>query len=266
MLKRQIKIFTFFIFLLSIVLNKASSEIINAINITGNERISDETILMFSSLNLNENLNSDNINDVLNSLYKTNFFEDISIDFKNNILTINVLENPIIENIIFEGIKADRIKKALSKNLSLKSRSSFNEVLLKKDNEAIIKTLKELGFYFPIVEIYRENLNDNKISLTYKIDIGNKSKIKKISFIGDKVFKDKKLKSLIVSEEFKFWKFISSRKFLNENNILLDKRLLKNFYLSKGYYNVSINTSFAKLTDNNQFELIFNIVPNEKFY
>ena len=266
MLKRQIKIFTFFIFLLSIVLNKASSEIIKVINITGNERISDETILMFSSLNLNENLNTDNINDVLNSLYKTNFFEDISIDFKNNILTINVLENPIIENIIFEGIKADRIKKTLSQNLSLKSRSSFNEVLLKKDNEAIIKTLKELGFYFPIVEIYRENLNDNKISLTYKIDIGNKSKIKKISFIGDKVFKDKKLKSLIVSEEFKFWKFISSRKFLNENNILLDKRLLKNFYLSKGYYNVSVNTSFAKLTDNNQFELIFNIVPNEKFY
>ena len=75
MLKRQIKIFTFFIFLLSIVLNKASSEIINAINITGNERISDETILMFSSLNLNENLNTDNINDVLNSLYKTNFFK-----------------------------------------------------------------------------------------------------------------------------------------------------------------------------------------------
>ena len=67
MLKRQIKIFTFFIFLLSIVLNKASSEIIKVINITGNERISDETILMFSSLNLNENLKNDNINYILNS-------------------------------------------------------------------------------------------------------------------------------------------------------------------------------------------------------
>ena len=266
MLKSQIKIFTFFIIFFNIALNCAKSEVIKVINITGNDRISNETIKMFSSVNLNENLDVENINDILNSLYKTNFFEDISIDFKNNILTINVLENPIIENIIFEGIKADRIKKALSQNLILKSRSSFNELFLKKDKEIIIKTLKELGFYFPKVDIYKENLSNNKISLTYKVDIGNKSKIKRISFIGNKIFKDKKLKSLIVSEEFQFWKFISNRKFLNENNISLDKRLLKNFYLSKGYYNISVNTSFAKLTDNNQFELIFNIEPNEKFY
>jgi outer membrane protein insertion porin family len=263
---RQIKIFIIFIFFFIFLFKTANGEIIKVINITGNERISNETIEMFSSVNLNDNLDPDKINNILNSLYKTNFFENINIDFTNNILNINVVENPIIENIIFEGIKADRIKKALSQNLSLKSRSSFNELSLRNDKETIIKVLKELGFYFPKVEIYRENLSDNKISLTYKVDIGNKSKINKITFLGNKIFKDKKLKSLIVSEEFKFWKFISNKKFLNENNILLDKKLLKNFYLSKGYYNVSINDSFAKVSEKNQFELIYNIDPKEKIY
>ena len=266
MLKSQIKILTFIIFFSIIKLGIANSEIVKVINIKGNERISNETIKMFSSVSLNDNLNSENINDILKSLYETNFFENININLVNNILTINVTENPIIENIIFEGIKADKIKDALSQNLILKSRSSFNETLLENDKNAIINTLKDLGFYFPKVEIYKKKLNDNRISLTYKIDIGNKSKIKKITFIGDKIFKDKKLKSIIISEEYKFWKFISNKKFLNKNNISIDARLLKNFYLSKGYYNVSVNTSFAKLTDKNQFELIFNIDPNQKFY
>ena len=74
------------------------------------------------------------------------------------------------------------------------------------------------------------------------------------------------MKSVIVSEEYKFWKFISGKKFLREEIIEIDKRLLKKFYLNKGFYNVKINTSFAKLINKNEFELIFNINPNKKIY
>ena len=96
--------------------------------------------------------------------------------------------------------------------------------------------------------------------------LGVKAKIKKITFIGDKKFKDKKLKSVIVSEESRFWKFVTSKKFVNERIISLDKRLLKNFYLNRGYYDVVINASFAKLIDQTEFELIYNIQANEKYY
>ena len=102
--------------------------------------------------------------------------------------------------------------------------------------------------------------------MEYNIDIGEKARIEKISFIGDKKFKDKKLKSVIITEEYKFWKFITGKKFLNESLIELDLRLLKNFFLNKGYYNVQIDSSFAKLIDSNSFELIFNINSNEKIY
>ena len=67
-----------------------------------------------------------------------------------------------------------------------------------------------------------------------------------------------------MSEEYKFWKFISGRKFLNQDMIELDKNLLKNFYLNKGYRNVEINSSFAKLINENEFELIYNINANNK--
>ena len=48
--------------------------------------------------------------------------------------------------------------------------------------------------------------------------------------------------------------------------IKYDERLLKNFYLNKGYYNVVINSSFAKMTNDQSFELIFNIDANSKLF
>ncbi|MFL2895106.1 MAG: outer membrane protein assembly factor BamA, partial [Candidatus Pelagibacter sp.] len=78
--------------------------------------------------------------------------------------------------------------------------------------------------------------------------------------------KDKKLKSVILSEEYKGWKFLSGKKYLNETMINYDKRLLKNYYLNKGYYNVVINSSFAKMINDEEFELIFNIEANPKLF
>ena len=48
--------------------------------------------------------------------------------------------------------------------------------------------------------------------------------------------------------------------------IQFDRRLLRNFYLNKGFYNVEINSSFAKLIKNDEFELVYNINANDKFF
>ncbi len=256
------------IFLL-ILLSKnkiAFSEIIKDIKVIGNDRISKETIAMFSSAKINDDVDTDNLNKFLKNLYNTNYFEDVSLSVKDNVLFIKVKENPIIQNILFEGIKAKKINTLIKDNIFLKSRSSYNELILKKDIEKIKFLLKEIGYYFPDINTYVEKLDDNKINLTYQIDLGEKAKIKKISFVGDKKFKDKKLKSIIVSEENKFWKFITNKKFVNENIISLDKRLLKNFYLNRGYFDVNIDSSFAKLINKKDFELIYNIQANKKYY
>ena len=71
---------------------------------------------------------------------------------------------------------------------------------------------------------------------------------------------------MILSEEYKPWKFLSGKKYLNEGLINYDERLLKNFYLNKGYYNVVVNSSFAKMTDDQSFELIFNIDAKSKIF
>ena len=263
----NLKIFLFFIFINIIYINfSAKSEIIKKIDVTGNERISTETIILFSEINTNENINEKKINDILKSLYETNFFKDVEIVLENETLRINVVEFPIINELFLEGVKSKSIMSIIKDNLQLKSRSSMNDIYLRKDKDKILRDLKNLGYYFAKVEVFTESLQDNKVNIKYVIDLGNKAKIKKINFIGNKIFKYNKLRSVIVIEEYKFWKFISGKKYLNEDIIRLDNRLLKNFYLNKGYYDVEINSSFAKLVSEDEFELNFNIDAKKKFY
>ena len=242
------------------------SDTIESIEILGNERISKETILMFSELQSNENLNDISLNDILKKLYDTNYFKNVSVSIVNKILKINVEENPIVGLINIEGIKSENFKSEIIKTLKLKSRTSFNVFDLEKDKNTIIELLKSRSYYNSITEVFTKTNENKTIDITYKINLGKKAKISKISFIGNKVYKDNKLKSIIVSEEYKPWKFISRKKYVNEQMISLDRRLLKNFYLNKGFYNVKINSSFAKSLDENSFEIIYNINADEKIY
>lgn len=261
---KLIKVFSYSILLNFLFLTLSYSEILKEIKINGNVRITDEIISMFSDIELGQDVKNSDINNIIKNLYETNFFNNVSVTLNNSIILINVDEAPIIENIIITGIKAQKIKELIKDNFKLKSRSSFNDVQLIQEVKNIESTLKTLGYYFSKVNPYVESLENNMVIVEYKIELGNKAKIGKISFLGDKIFKDKKLKSIIVSEEYKFWKFISGKKYLQEQLISIDKRLLTNFYLNKGFYNVKINSSFAKLLREDEFEIIFNVDPGKK--
>ncbi len=266
MMRNCIKFFLSEILVFLFISNLAFAEIVKNIEVIGNVRISSETIKSFSLIKINDDINEDTINSSLKSLYESNFFKNISIKFEQNILTIEVDENPLIQNLNLEGVKSQRIRDKIFNSLNLKSRGSFFEKKLKKDIEIIKSLTKDLGYYFAKVDVIQEDLDDNKVNITFYVELGEKAKISKISFIGNKIYKDSKLRSIIVSEEYKFWKFISGKKYLNERVNKIDLRLLKNFYLNKGFYNVEIKSSFAKMVAKNEFEIIFNINSNKKIF
>ena len=245
----------------------ASADKIDSIKIIGNKRISNETILLFSKISANsEIINENELNNIFKNLYETNFFSDIKISFKNSILTIKVEENPIIQKIEFKGIKSNKLQESVYKNLILKNKSSFVKRIAKKDINNLKNALKTSGYYFADVELeIKENTNDT-INLIYNINLGEKALIAKINFFGNKIYKDRKLRNLITSEESKFWKFISNKKYLDVKRINLDNRLLKSYFLNKGYYNVDVTSSFASYIEESNFELTFTINAGEKFF
>ena len=260
------KFFIKFILIYFVFLIDVNAESVKKIIILGNDRISKDTIILFSEIALDENLNNDDLNNIVKKLYNTSFFKDVSVSLINTNLKITVVENPIIQNLKIDGVRSKELKKLIIQKISLKNSSSFNEFFVKKDLRVIENILQSLGYYFSKTEISISD-NDNKtVDLTYLIDLGEKSYISEILFLGDKKFKSGNLQNVIASEVNRFWKIISKKKFLNKERIELDKRLLINFYKNKGFYNVKIESNTVNYSTKNDFQLVFNIDSGERFY
>ncbi len=242
-----------------------SGEIIKDFDISGNNRVSKSTIINFSDLKKGQDVTDSDLNDSLKKLYETSFFRDVKISINQNLVTIKVSEYPIIQEIIIEGIKRKETVKELKEQVSLREKSPFNQTLIKNDLNKILNIFKNSGFYFVEVDVQIQNNDNETVNIIYKINRGEKATIKEIKFIGNKIYKDRKLHSVITSEEDKFWKFISKGKYLNIERINLDKRLLRNFYLNKGYYQVQIKDAYSKIIDNENFVLTYNIDAGKKF-
>ena len=230
-----IKLKIIYFFLIIINFNSAHSEILNEINVIGNERLAKETVLMFSELVPGKDVNQNDLNLSIKKLYKTNYFKNIQMILNNNILEIKIIENPIIQTIKIKGIK----------------------------NKTILESLKRITKKINTKVIENEN---NSVDVVYIFNLGKRAIIKKINFIGNKIFKDSKLRNVIKSEEGRFWKIISSDKYLNEQKVKLDESLLFKYFKNKGYYNVKIKSSYAKIIGNKFFELNFNIDAGNKYY
>ena len=237
----------------------SSAEIINDVAVNNNKRLSKESIIALGNVEIGKNYDQADLDQVLKNLYGTDFFSDIKISVENNIMIVFVDENKVIQSVKINGIKSKSVQEAIKDTLQLKDRSPFVEFKIKQDISKIRNSLSLRGYYFSEVKISVEENNNDTVNLIYDIELGNKAKISRIEFVGNKVFKNKQLRNLIVSEENKFWKFISKKKFLNKDQIARDERLLKNYYLNRGYYDVIINASSAQYSNNDLFTLTFNI-------
>ena len=173
------KIIFYFLCLFFLVTLNANSEKISKIEIQGNKRITNETIKLFSGVNKfkNKSLSENDLNYILKQLYETDFFQNVNINLKNNILTINVIENPLIQSVKFEGIKNKKILQFLNEQIQLKERTSYLKNKIKKVKMrkivlivplSILKSLKligknEMGFQFRFLVFYLTQSSSNHL-------------------------------------------------------------------------------------------------------
>jgi len=255
-----------FILPIFFIFNLATASVIDKIEISGNKRISTETIKVYGDIKTSKSFNDDDLNSILKKLYGTDFFKDVRINVKDKTLSVFVVENPIIQIFEINGLKKESFLETIKSLIQLKEKKPFIEYQVDSDLKIIESALKQSGFYFSKVKSSIVKNENNTIDLVYDIDLGDRAIIGQIEFIGDKKFKDRKLHNIIVSEEGKFWKILSTKKFLDKQRINLDKRLLKYFYLNRGYYEASVDHTSAQFLDNRSFNLIFNINAGKKFF
>ncbi len=242
-----------------------NAEVVKKIEISGNKRISEETIKVYGDIELNKDYQKIDLNQITNNLFSTEFFENVTIDLIDNTLKIEVKEHPIVNQLIFVGEKNKRIIDQIKKIIKLNQKRPFIESYLSKDVAMIRKLYSSIGYNFVKIEPKIRKIDDTNIDLIIELDKGNQTLISSINFIGDKKIRDNKLRDIIASEEDKFYKVLSKNTKFSEELIKLDIRLLTNYYRSNGYYNVEITSNSAELNKDGNVNLIYSINAGEKF-
>jgi len=250
------------IILFLLILTSYSFANIKEVKIFGNKRVSSNTIEALVDKK-NTQIDTFYINNLTRVIYNTEFFSNVKITYDNNILNISVEENPIINFFYINGITGDDLDE-VNKIISLKENNIFSVSKLKKDLEDVKDLFKSSGYYFVVIEPEVIKIDDNQINLILNINKKDISKIKNIYFIGEKYFSSGQLLDIISSAEDSWWSFFSKSS-LNEDRVEYDKKLLKSFYKSKGFYDVQIESVLANLDNKNNFTLTYSINSGKKY-
>ena len=152
-MNKLIRLIAVFFVFFGLGVSNLYSEIVNKVQIEGNERVTKETIVIFGDIKIGSNYESNDINLLIKKLYETKFFSNVSVELSNNNLKIIVEENPIINAIEFKGEKSDKYKEAILELISLREKTSFLKSYIQSDIDLISNFYRTLGFYFIKIEV-----------------------------------------------------------------------------------------------------------------
>ena len=143
------------------------AESVKKINISGNDRVSNQTIILFSTINLNDKLDNLSLNQVIKNLYETNYFEDVKITFIDGDLNIIVKENPIIQNAYINGVKNKSLLDELKKITRKSEKYPFIRNNILDQKSILLNIVQQTGFYFADIDVEIEDASNNSVNVFY---------------------------------------------------------------------------------------------------
>ncbi|MBH64607.1 MAG: outer membrane protein assembly factor BamA [Alphaproteobacteria bacterium] len=223
-----------------------SSFVVEEILVQGNQRIEGDTVRSYMGVAVGDRIDSAAINEALKALFATGLFADVNMRREGGSLVVSVVENPIINRLAFEGNR--RIDdEALETEVQLRPRIVFTRSRVQSDVQRIVQVYRRSGRFAATVEPKVIQLPQNRVDLVFEISEGPLTGIRKIAFIGNKVFQDGRLRSVISTKEARWYRFFTSADKYDPDRLNFDRELLRRHYLANGYADFRVVSAVAEL-------------------
>ncbi len=243
----------------------AQSASFSRIDVVGNERIEADTIRVFSGIEPGAVVSPAEINEGLQRLFDTGLFEDVAIAPRAGVLVITVVENPTINIINFEGNR--QLDDDILRNIiTLQPRRAYSRAGAEADAQAIIDLYAQSGRFSAEVTPKLIRLDDNRVNLVYEIFEGGVTEVQRISFVGNNTYSDRRLRRVIETGQAGLLSFLFTNDTYDQDRLELDKQLLRDFYLNRGYVDFEVRSATAELSrERNGFFLSFTVFEGEQY-
>lgn len=227
-----------------------SSFTLQAIQITGLQRISEQTVLNALPVSVGETFTAQDSQRVINALYETQFFKDIELMREGDALNIAVVERPTIDTILITGNKAivtDQLKEALN-NTGIREGHLYDDALLDSMKKSLEREYHARGQYMASVTTHVIPKSRNRVDIKFDIDEGKPAKIRAIKFIGNETYSARTLRRQMQSRTPGLFTFFTQSDRYQRDKLQADLQALTDFYLDNGFINFKIVNSQVSLT------------------
>jgi outer membrane protein insertion porin family len=238
---------------------------IQALRVTGAERLEPQTVLSYVKLRVGQPYTSAAADQALKDLYETELFSDVQVTNNAGTVTIQVKENPVVNRIILEGNKRIKDDKILPE-IKVAPRQIFTRSKVRADVARIIELYKRQGRYAATVEPKMVMLDQNRVDIVFEVTEGDKSKVRQINILGNEKFSDGELRGEMVTKTTGLTKIFSSTTSYDPDRMAFDQQKLRQFYLTQGYADFRVVSAVAELTPDKKDFIITYVVEEGQRY
>lgn len=233
--------------------------VVNNIIVRGNSRMDASTVKSFLTIKTGENFNNNDIDSSIRALFATGLFEDVSISKSGSTLIVEISENSTINQVFFEGNK--RLKDAaLSSLVKSKALGVYSEDLLNSDVERVQQAYNRVGRGDAVISSEIVPLANNRVNIVFRVDEGDKTKIKSISFLGNNVYREARLREVMSTKRSNLFSFLNSDDVYDPDRLASDEERLRRFYYNHGYADFEIISTAAILDDaENEYNITITV-------
>ena len=244
---------------------KAQQYRFSSIDVVGNLRIESSTIRSYAGISTAKSLSAADLNAAYQSIASSGLFEEVEIVPIGARLVIKVKEFPTINRVAFEG--NSRLKdEVLAGLVKSQTRRVFNPTEVEQDRAVIAEAYANSGRLAAKVNPKFIRLSDNRVDLVFEIFEGGLVEIERISFVGNRAYSDRKLRSVLETKQAGLLRTFIQRDTFVEDRIEFDKQVLSDFYKSRGYADFRINSVNAEISqERDAYFITFNIREGQKF-
>jgi len=215
--------------------------------IEGNDRVDAATILSYAGITRGAEVSAAVLNDAYQRIANSGLFETVELIPQGSTLLIRVAEYPIVNVINFEGNK--RLKdEQLAEIIQSKSRRVYSPSLAESDAAAIAEAYRVAGRMAATVTPKMIRRDDNRIDLVFEITEGRVVEVERLSFVGNRAFSDRRLRQVLETKQAGLLRTFIQRDTFVAERLDLDKKVLTDFYLSRGYIDFEVLDASAEVS------------------
>lgn len=237
----------------------------NSFDVQGNVRTNDASVLQVAGLAPGTAVSAGQVNDALQRLQNSGLFETVEVAPRGNTLVITVVEYPTINRIVIEGnrrLDDDELLVLLQST----PRRVFSPITAERDAAAIAEAYRVTGRLTATATPQVIRRSDNRVDLVFEVSEGAVVETQRIAFVGNRDYSDRRLRQILESTQAGlFNRLIRSDTFI-EDRIALDRQLLTDFYLDRGYIDFAIQSVTPELSrDRGAYFVTFNIREGQSY-